>query len=69
MTVVVKVSDLIKHLKEIRDNGIKEISLEAFPEGEPEFDIPPHIEIKGVDPDGFMDHITCGTVDGRAVDW
>ena len=69
MAVVVKVSDLIKHLKEIRSDGIREISIEDFPDGDPEFDIPPHIEIKGVDRDGMFDYVDCGTVDGRVVDW
>lgn len=68
MTVAVKVSDLIKLLKDIRNDGIREITIEVDPKGDPDFDIPPNIHIDGIDPDGDFDSIDCGEIYGRAVD-
>ena len=65
MAVVVKVSDAIKLLKEIRNDGIKEIS---FCELEGDDEIPPSIRINGIDPEGLFDYIDCGDIYGREVD-
>ena len=65
MAVVVKVSDVIKLLKEIRNNGIKEIT---FSEVEGDDELLPAVHIDGIDPEGLFDSIDCGDIDGRNAD-
>lgn len=65
MAVVVKVSDAIKLLKEIRNDGIKEIS---FSELDGDGELPPAVHIDGIDPEGLFDSIDCGDIDGRNAD-
>ena len=65
MAVVVKVSDVIKLLKEIRNDGIREIS---FSEIEGDGELPPAVHIDGIDPEGLFDLIDCGDIDGRDSD-
>ena len=62
MAVVVKVSDVIKLLKEIRNDGIKEIS---FSELDGDGEQPPAVHIDGIDPEGLFDSTDCGDIDGR----
>ena len=63
MAVIVKVSDLIKRLKEIRNDDIREVSISIDEEGDD--DIPPHINISGIDPEGIVDEIDYDEIDGR----
>lgn len=65
MAVVIKVSDAIKLLKELRNDGIKEIS---FSEMEADDELPPSVHIIGIDPEGLFDSIDCGDLYGREVD-
>ena len=65
MAVVVKVSDVIKLLKEIRDDGIKEI---CFYSDNGDDEDPPTVHIDGVDPSELVDSIDCGEIEGRIDD-
>lgn len=63
MAVIVKVSDLIKRLKEARNDGIREVAISTYEEWDDEF--PPHIHIDGLDPE-FPDMlIDYEDIDGR----
>jgi hypothetical protein len=64
MAVIVKVSDLIKRLKEVRNDGIREVSISAY-DDEGDEDFPPHIHIDGLDPDNPNMFIDYEDIDGR----
>lgn len=62
MAVIVKVSDLIKRLKEARNDGIREVSISVYDDDE---DFPPHVHIDGLDSDEPSMFIDYEDIDGR----
>ncbi len=65
MAVAVKISDVIKMMKELRNDGYKEVSFSICEEDD---ELPPAIHIDAVDPDGLFDSVDCGDIEGRSVD-
>lgn len=66
MAVYVKVSDVIKLLKEIRNDGYKEVSFLIDEEGDLDEDMPPAIVVNALDRDGFI--VDYGEVPGHNIE-
>ncbi len=68
MAVFVKISDVIKMMKELRNEGYKEISFTIDEEGDPEVGMPPSVMVDALDPEGIFDAVSCDNIEGRNVD-
>lgn len=68
MAVYVKISDVIKLMKELRNEGYKEVSFTADEESDPELGSEPACIVEALDPKGILGPIDCGAIEGRVVD-
>lgn len=66
MAVYVKVSDVIKLMKSLRNDGYKEVTFSPD-EGDPEDELPPAIQIYAIDPDDTSVIVDCDEIEGRIV--